>query len=202
MFIVFGTRGVKSTKDQGRFICPQCQAERAYTHYNVRRFFTLFFIPVIPLDSLGEYVKCGSCRSEFYPQVWDITAQVNAEVEEQFAYVVRDVLVATLQQTGASELQGQRLRTILSQTFNWPYEESELAADLEKVRGENLKFTSYLVGHTLKNSQIGRLCLCVAQLLATDTQYALKDQPVLLELRQYFNLSDNQFEAVVAEAQK
>jgi uncharacterized tellurite resistance protein B-like protein len=31
----------------------------------VRRFFTLYFIPIIPLDLLGEYVECHYCHRSF-----------------------------------------------------------------------------------------------------------------------------------------
>ena len=50
--IIFGTRGVKSTLSQGQFDCPQCGSNRAYKHKKVTRFFTLYFIPVIPLGKI------------------------------------------------------------------------------------------------------------------------------------------------------
>ena len=56
-FIIFGTRGVTSKKDRGQFQCPQCGSGCEYVHKSVRRFFTLYFIPVIPLDHLGEIAE-------------------------------------------------------------------------------------------------------------------------------------------------
>ena len=69
--IIFGTRGVKSTIKQGQFLCPQCAAEKPYKHKKVRRWFTLYFIPVIPLDSQGEFVECQTCKGTFVPRVLD-----------------------------------------------------------------------------------------------------------------------------------
>ena len=67
--IIFGTRSVKFTKEQGQFHCPQCNCQREYKHKSARRFFTLYFIPVLPLDKLGEYVECRTCRGTFIPRV-------------------------------------------------------------------------------------------------------------------------------------
>jgi len=69
--IIFGTRGVRSTINKGTFDCPQCESHQDYKHKKVRNFFTLYFIPVIPLGHLGEYVECQKCRGTFVPKVLD-----------------------------------------------------------------------------------------------------------------------------------
>lgn len=71
--IVFGTRGVKSTQSEGQFHCPQCNSTQHYRHRTVRRFFTLFFIPVIPLDKLGEYVECSTCRNTYISRILELS---------------------------------------------------------------------------------------------------------------------------------
>jgi len=69
--IFFGTRGVKSTMEEGNFICPQCATDQAYKHKKVTRFFTLYFIPLIPLGKAGEFVECQNCQGTFVPRVLD-----------------------------------------------------------------------------------------------------------------------------------
>lgn len=63
--IIFGWKGITSTKTRGRFHCPDCDAPQGYAHRRVRRFFTLYFVPLIPLNLLGEYVECEKCRSTY-----------------------------------------------------------------------------------------------------------------------------------------
>ncbi len=70
-FIIWGTRGVTTSKGSGRFVCPACGADRSYTLKQVRRFFTLYFIPLIPLGILGTYVECQTCGGTFKPTVLD-----------------------------------------------------------------------------------------------------------------------------------
>ena len=69
--IIFGTRGVTMNSKSGTFHCPECNAQRSFQHKKVRRFFTLYFIPLIPLDLLGEFVECEGCKNTFKPGVLD-----------------------------------------------------------------------------------------------------------------------------------
>ncbi len=69
--IIFGTRGVKSTMNEGQFLCPQCANSQKYKHKKVTRFFTLYFIPLIPLGKAGEFVECQTCKGTFVPRVLD-----------------------------------------------------------------------------------------------------------------------------------
>lgn len=73
-FIIFGTRGVTYTKARGSFQCPQCRTLAPYRHRRIRRFFTLYFIPVIPLDLLGEYVECDQCRGTYKMEILQLTS--------------------------------------------------------------------------------------------------------------------------------
>jgi tellurite resistance protein len=94
LFIIYGWRGIKSTTGRGVFYCPSCEADRDYAHKTVRRFFTLYFIPVIPLNALGEYVECSGCKGTYKPEVlqWDPRKQQRA-FEAEFEIAIRRVMV-------------------------------------------------------------------------------------------------------------
>ena len=59
--IIFGTTGLNSTKERGAFNCPRCSMQRGYRWISVNRFFTLYFIPLIPLGTryLDVCTVCG-----------------------------------------------------------------------------------------------------------------------------------------------
>ena len=63
--IIWGTKGLTTRKGEGQFVCPACGSERRYLHKQVRRFFTLYFIPLIPLGIVGTYVECQGCSGTF-----------------------------------------------------------------------------------------------------------------------------------------
>jgi tellurite resistance protein len=67
--IIFGTRGVTSTTSRGNFHCPACGGERQYAGKRMRRFFTLYFIPLVPMGVLQEWVECAKCGGTFKPEV-------------------------------------------------------------------------------------------------------------------------------------
>ncbi len=65
MLLIFGLSVFFRTVDEGIFHCPNCGGDRGYRLRAGRRWFTLFFVPVIPLARLGEAVECNSCRTRF-----------------------------------------------------------------------------------------------------------------------------------------
>jgi len=93
-FIIFGTRGINSTIKQGDFLCPQCATERQYKHKKVTRFFTLYFIPLIPLGKAGEFVECQTCKGTFVPGVLDYDPNKDKnEFQSQYETAMRHSMI-------------------------------------------------------------------------------------------------------------
>jgi len=67
--LIWGFRVFYRTIDQGAFHCRQCGGDRPYRRRAGRRFFTLFFIPVIPLNKVGEQVQCATCKTRYVVDV-------------------------------------------------------------------------------------------------------------------------------------
>jgi hypothetical protein len=66
LLIIWGLRVFYRTIGQGVFHCRRCGGDRQYRLRSGRRFFTLFFIPVIPLNKVGEHVQCVTCRTRYH----------------------------------------------------------------------------------------------------------------------------------------
>jgi hypothetical protein len=65
MLLIFGLSVFFRTVGQGDFHCPNCGGDRHYRRRVARRWFTLFFVPVIPLNQVGEVVECTTCGNRF-----------------------------------------------------------------------------------------------------------------------------------------
>jgi zinc-ribbon family len=80
LLIIFGMRVFYRAIAQGTFHCRRCGGDRQYRHRAGRRWFTLFFIPVIPLNAVGEHVQCTTCRTRYVTDVLNqpTTAQMQA----------------------------------------------------------------------------------------------------------------------------
>ena len=69
MLLIWGLRVFFHTVSQGVFHCRNCGGDRRYRLRSGRRFFTLFFIPVIPLTKVGEHVQCQTCKTRYVVDV-------------------------------------------------------------------------------------------------------------------------------------
>ena len=67
--IIWGTRGRERILSSGQFHCPKCDKRSPYQHKRVARYFTLFFIPIFPIQTLGEHIVCKTCNQSYKPEV-------------------------------------------------------------------------------------------------------------------------------------
>lgn len=63
--IIMGSRGRTKTLAAGQFYCPQCRAPRPYEHKQLSRYFTVYFVPLFPIEKQGEFVECQVCHIAF-----------------------------------------------------------------------------------------------------------------------------------------
>ena len=95
--IIFGTRGVTTRPENGDFNCPSCNSTQNYSLKSVRRFFTLYFIPVIPLDKLGEYVECTTCKNTYKTDILEYDPATSAVVvEAEYHSAIKKVMIHVL----------------------------------------------------------------------------------------------------------
>ncbi|MCB1042439.1 MAG: zinc ribbon domain-containing protein [Acidobacteria bacterium] len=101
--IIFGTRSVTSTPERGEFFCPNCRSAQTFKLKRVRNFFTLYFIPLIPLQKLGEYVHCEGCQGDFVVDVLNFDPNmVTDRAHEAFATALRRISASVLSKTQAT----------------------------------------------------------------------------------------------------
>jgi hypothetical protein len=72
LLIIWGLRVFFHTVGEGVFHCRKCGGDRQYRHRAGRRFFTLFFIPIIPLNKVGEHVQCTTCGTRYVMDVLNL----------------------------------------------------------------------------------------------------------------------------------
>jgi tellurite resistance protein len=114
---------------EGVFHCPNCGGDRHYKHKIGRRWFTLFFLPVIPLNKVAEVVQCGTCNTRYNLSVLSVptTGQLAAAQPAAVAAAVSLVLRA-----GAAGSPAARDRAVDAvRSAGWlNYGDAELTAQL------------------------------------------------------------------------
>ncbi len=202
--IILGTRGVTSRRGAGMFFCPQCRGQREYEHKAVRRFFTLYFIPVIPLDLIGEYVECHTCRGAFDSSVLTIDVQaIESAVQQEFFEHVKRILVLFMIADGAADEQEMRaVQEFLPSIGASRPDTGELARQVQLARDAQATAAAYARGIAEELSEEGkRLIVQGAFLVATaGGQLGPEHQAQLQQLPGALRMSEQAFREAVRRA--
>lgn len=122
VFYIFGLIGT------GQFACPNCGGDREYQHRTARRFFTLFFLPVIPLDKVGEVVQCQTCKVRFDPVV--LQRPTSAHLASALPAGMRAAVAAVVRAGGSSALTVSAAVDAVRAAGAPDYDAARLQADL------------------------------------------------------------------------
>jgi tellurite resistance protein len=129
LLIIFGLRVLYRPIGQGEFHCERCGGDRRYQHRAGRRWFTLFFIPVIPLTMTGEHVKCAVCGTCYRMGVLDLPTA--AQMQEALPAGIRAAATAVLRAGGASSAPARwRAIDAIKGAGQDDYDDAALDADL------------------------------------------------------------------------
>jgi hypothetical protein len=129
LLIIFGLRVFYRTIAQGTFHCRRCGGDRQYRHRAGRRWFTLFFLPVIPLNTVGEHVQCTTCRTRYVTEV--LSQPTTAQMQAALPAGMRAAVSAMLRSGDpASAVSRQRAIEAVVGSGVPNYDEAMLNADL------------------------------------------------------------------------
>jgi zinc ribbon protein len=152
LFIIFGFRVFYRTVAEGTFYCRKCGGDRQYMHRVGRRWFTLFFIPVIPLNRVSETIQCATCKTRYVMDVLNqpTAAQKQAELQSAMPAGMRAAAVAMLRagDQGNPAARQQAVSAITGAGAGG-YSEAALEADLSEP-DDSLKAALGQVGTQLK----------------------------------------------------
>jgi len=110
VLLLFGWTTRTKTLGTASFYCQNERGDHNYVLLEARRWFTLFFIPVIPLKVLGALVQCSSCGVQYDSGVLEQAAPPLASNEGE---VTSDELEAIVRVGTELGMLPARLRTIL-----------------------------------------------------------------------------------------
>ncbi|HVQ96578.1 MAG TPA: zinc-ribbon domain-containing protein [Mycobacteriales bacterium] len=160
--------------EQGVFHCPNCGGDREYKRKIGRRWFTLFFVPVIPLNKVAEVVQCGTCNTRYQPSVLSVptTGQLAAAVPAAVAAAASLVLRAAAPSMAARARAIEAVRLAGSANYGDP----ELDAELAQPPAAVLQRLAEAGGPLAPEAR--------ERILAEATRVGLADGPLTAEERQ------------------
>lgn len=146
MFLIFGTKGrwSRHQHDTGEFFCPKCGGDRQWVRCVLRRWFSLFFVPIFPMGKpVVAAVQCTTCNTRFdeaalsQPTANVLTTELQGTMRIAATEVVRAAGPAT--STAAVDAVRQLGLAV--------YDEGSLAHDVATLDGATLEpHLGYLSG--------------------------------------------------------
>jgi len=143
MLLIFGLRVYFRTIGQGMFHCQRCGGDRRYRERAGRRWFHLFFIPLIPLVSVGGHVMCGTCRTAYHVGV--LALPTAAQMQAALPAGLRAAATAMLRAGEAGSLAARRRAIEAIRRGGLPgYDDAALDGDLASPAGQDEDLTDSL----------------------------------------------------------
>lgn len=150
----------------GTFHCPHEGADRQFVRKMARKWFTFFFIPVIPLDELGEFVECAGCKRGFDLQV--LTNPTSAQLMDNLSNAMRQAVTSIVRADGRVDDDEKRVAVEVMQRFSdTPYAMQHLEHDLESLPQSGLvEHMTRCAGTLSSHGKESLLSACVAVAIA------------------------------------
>jgi hypothetical protein len=137
MLLIWGWRSLLKVLGVGEFHCPNCGVDRAYSLVRPRRWFTFFFVPVIPLSWGETYVECQSCKAAYRETV--LTMPTSRQFSYMLALAARALYAKIVSASYLhDESKIERAAVGLAPFVGAGYNEANVIADVEGFRGHAL----------------------------------------------------------------
>ncbi|TWT83104.1 Tellurite resistance protein TerB [Planctomycetes bacterium CA13] len=140
--IIWGSRGLTSVVESTQFHCPQCSANRSGNLKQVRNFFTLYFIPLIPLNVAGRFVECTSCGGTFAEEILSYDPEV--EQQETNSHLLRVMVMAALADGQMDDAERGEIQKQYMELTGLPIPAATLEQETELAHQSKADLNSYV----------------------------------------------------------
>jgi tellurite resistance protein len=201
--IIWGTKGITYATEEGQFHCPNCRSSTQYSQKRVRRFFTLYWIPLIPLDVVGEYVECTRCQGTYKAEVLAYDPEKEQKAfEAEFHRAVRRVMVLMMMADG--EIATDELTTIrrlYQQLTDRVLEDDDLQNEVKAVEQSGAGAQEALgeIAGTLNDSGKEMVIRAAFLVAASDGEFADEEKQLLSEIAGVLQLQEGQLGRIIDE---
>jgi len=136
MLLIFGVNVRLKALRTVHFGCPRCGADREGVLKRARRWFTIFFVPLIPLAEVGDVIECGTCHGRFDPRVLENPTAETLATNLQNA--TRFGVAATVRSCG-NRTAARAAAIAVAREVLPTYDEAQLDVDLASTNDSQLE---------------------------------------------------------------
>lgn len=200
--LVIGTMDWPKTLESGQFFCPACEAVQAYRRRASRPFLTVYFIPVIPIGGLHEYVECRKCQTSFEPI---ILGDQTPESDRSFATdMIRVAALTMLEDQKVTEAEIAQAIAVIRAVGQRQVTRDELGAMCSELRSRQLQLGGFLFTAKQRWTRDESLRMLQVIFLVSSAEGQISEQRMtaLLNAQKALQLSDQEVEMCVTEAEQ
>lgn len=179
MIFIWGWRVRFRTVAEGVFFCQVCGGDRTFHRKQGRRWITIFFIPMIPLNDVGdEFVECTTCRNAYRLTV--LNQPTSAALSENLVTATRAAIAWLLRAGTPAPATIAAALQVLSASANRAWTEPELESDVAHLDvsglpGQLALLAGVLNDHGRESFLTGCARVAAADGVITDAERALVD---------------------------
>jgi len=202
--IIFGTKATRKTLDSGTFACPQCQNTRNFDKRRAKKWFHLYFIPLIPLKEYPPYVECKSCNATFVEGVLNAGAD-SREIRAEFEIGTMKILARIAWADGIIEPEEKDaifeiVNSICAREFS--RNDVDEAIRDAKDSPEDALAVATQVGNMLNDAGKEMIIQAVYKIAASDGDYAKEEEEMILEIGAGLGLRPAYVSGILAEVKE
>ncbi|MEM7474886.1 MAG: TerB family tellurite resistance protein [Planctomycetota bacterium] len=208
--LLIGTMNWSSTRMSGMFQCPTCGGSQNFRLKSTRPFLTLYFIPVVPIGGLEEYVECRNCREAFEPVVLtnhllpaDTPAGVETpnQNEQAFEKDLLSIIALMMVEDGhVTENEITIARRVFENMTGQTLSREQLGASCSQVQLHRLSIESFLATATQRRSHEEKLLMLQAifGVASADGQVSEGRMQSLIRSQRLLEIDEQEFETAIA----
>lgn len=200
--IVFGTRSIVSTKEQGTFFCPLCSSLTPYLRKVERNFVTIYFVPLIPFRTIEQYIECQRCGQMFPPTVLDPHSPRQTQYQAEFQNAVKNLMILMMvadDKTSDAEIEliQSRYRDIAHETLS----RQSIIDSSETISDEMESVLSYILKVKATLNDVGKeyIVSAAASVALADGVLTEAEDALLQRVKTAVNMSDVHLKGVLVD---
>jgi len=181
--IIFGTKSTRKLLDRGHFHCPQCQADRDFDMRRAKRWFHIYFIPLIPLNTYPPYVECKTCKATFVEGV--LNSATDADIRAEFETATMEILARMAWADGIIEPEErQEIFKVVNDICAREYSMNDVNAAIDQAKGnpEDALAVATRVSGMLNDRGKEMIVAAVYDIAASDGDFAKEEREMILEI--------------------
>lgn len=208
--IFIGTMNWASTRMKGMFNCPNCENTEQFRLRSSRPFLTIYFIPLIPIGGLEEFVQCSRCKNSFETVVLtnrmvassvSSTSEIGPSTEVPFEDdLLRVIALMMLEDGHVSENEIKVARRLYENITEENLSREHLGQVCSQAKLHRMNTTGFLTTAAARRTHDEKLLLVQAMfgVASADGEISPGRMQSLLHTQEVLDLDESEFQMAVA----